>query len=117
MRKPQLGLSLTLAVLFAAGGCAHEPPFSPSQGHIQAPPATTAKADDIPSPIKSIPFVPPPKPVERPQTYSVVVSEVPEQQELQHDLQRVQQACFGAEVAMSEADLRGVAEKWLRAAC
>ena len=77
MRKPQLGLSLTLAVLFAAGGCAHEPPFSPSQGHIQAPPATAAKADDIPSPIKSIPFVPPPKPVERPQTYSVVVSEVP----------------------------------------
>jgi len=41
----------------------------------------------------------------------------PQQQELQQDLQRVQQACFGAEVAMSEADLRGVAEKWLRLAC
>jgi hypothetical protein len=35
--------------------------------------------------------------------------------ELQSDLQRVQQACFGAKAgAMSEPDLRGVAEKWLR---
>jgi hypothetical protein len=35
--------------------------------------------------------------------------------ELQNDLQRVQQACFGAQAgAMSEPDLRGVAEKWLR---
>ena len=42
----------------------------------------------------------------------------PQQQELQQDLQRVQKACFGTNAsAMSEADLRGVAEKWLRAAC
>ena len=39
-------------------------------------------------------------------------------EELQQDLQRVQQACFGATGgAMSETDLRSVAEKWLRAAC
>ena len=42
----------------------------------------------------------------------------PQRQELQQDLQRVQQTCFGASgSAMSEADLRSVAEKWLRAAC
>src|SRR6185295_13740602 len=31
----------------------------------------------------------------------------PQRQELQQDLQRVQQACFGAKSAMSETDLRG----------
>ena len=41
----------------------------------------------------------------------------PQQKELQQDLQRVQQACFGAKGGtMSEIELRGVAEKWLRAA-
>jgi hypothetical protein len=41
-----------------------------------------------------------------------------QQQDLQQDLQRVQQACFGADGgAMSEADLRSIAQKWLRAAC
>ncbi len=38
-----------------------------------------------------------------------------QQKELQTDLQRVERACFGAsDSAMSEADLRGVASKWLR---
>ena len=40
-----------------------------------------------------------------------------QQQELQQDLQRVQQTCFGSRSQMSEADLRSLAEKWLRAAC
>jgi|GEM_PF-385982 len=41
-----------------------------------------------------------------------------QQQELQQDLQRVQQTCFSSNGSkMSEADLRGVVEKWLRAAC
>ena len=41
-----------------------------------------------------------------------------QQQELQQDLQRVQQACFGASAGtMSEIELRGVADKWLRVAC
>jgi hypothetical protein len=40
-----------------------------------------------------------------------------QQQELQSDLKRVEQACFGASAgAMSEADLRTVASKWLRLA-
>lgn len=39
----------------------------------------------------------------------------PEQQELQSDLKRVEQACFGANGnAMTDADLRRVASKWLR---
>ena len=51
-------------------------------------------------------------------TSPLVNLQEPQQQELQQDLQRVQQACFGAGGgAMSEADLRGVAEKWLRLAC
>ena len=39
-----------------------------------------------------------------------------QRQELQQDLQRVQQTCFGSRSQMSEADLRSLAEKWLRAA-
>lgn len=40
-----------------------------------------------------------------------------QRQELQQDLQRVQQTCFGGNGSkMSEADLRSLAEKWLRAA-
>lgn len=42
----------------------------------------------------------------------------PQRQELLQDLQRVQQTCFGAAGnTMSETDLRGLAEKWLRVAC
>jgi hypothetical protein len=40
----------------------------------------------------------------------------PQKQELAADLERVQSACFGAAAAMSEADLKSVAEKWLRLA-
>ncbi len=41
----------------------------------------------------------------------------PEQQELQQDIQRGQQSCFGTSaVTMSETDLRSLAEKWLRTA-
>jgi hypothetical protein len=41
----------------------------------------------------------------------------PRKQELQTDLDRVQKACFGAQTSeMSESELRGVAEKWLRLA-
>jgi hypothetical protein len=39
-------------------------------------------------------------------------------QDLQSDLQRVQQSCFGAGSSpLSETDLRGIAKKWLDAAC
>lgn len=52
----------------------------PSQGHITAPApkadAATAAAE-IPPPARVSTFVPPPKPSVKPQTYSVVVNEVP----------------------------------------
>jgi len=45
----------------------------------------------------------------------LVTLKEPQHAELQSDLQRVEQACFGAGgSAMSEADLRSVASKWLR---
>ena len=41
-----------------------------------------------------------------------------DKQELQKDLQKVQQSCFGSGAStLSDADLRGVAKKWLDAAC
>lgn len=60
-------------------GCAHEPAFPPSQGHIdanqQSKPAVAA--GNIPKPIKSTAFLPPPRPKVKEQTYSVVVNDVP----------------------------------------
>ena len=51
-------------------------------------------------------------------TSPLVTLREPQREELQQDLQRVQQTCFGSNGSkMTEADLRGVAEKWLRAAC
>ena len=64
---------------FFLAGCAHEPPFGPSQGHIDStqPAKPAAVAGDIPKPVKSNSLLPPPKPKAREQTYSVVVNEVP----------------------------------------
>ena len=48
-------------------------------------------------------------------TSPLVTLKEPQHAELQGDLKRVEQACFGAgNSAMSEADLRSVASKWLR---
>lgn len=66
------GAALAAALL---AGCAYPPPLPVSRNHIQAEPQT--KASGIPEPIKAGSFVPPPKPSARPQTYSVVVNEVP----------------------------------------
>ncbi|HVS27353.1 MAG TPA: secretin N-terminal domain-containing protein [Burkholderiales bacterium] len=66
---------LSLALLF--GGCAANYPHIPqSQGHISAAKPEIEPAE-IPAPVTTTAFVPPPKPVEKPQTYSVVVNEVP----------------------------------------
>ncbi|OIQ83754.1 type II secretion system protein D precursor [mine drainage metagenome] len=66
-------------VSISLAGCTHEPVFSPSQGHIDtSPPARSAvMAGNIPKPVKSPPFLPPPKPKTKEQTYSVVVNDVP----------------------------------------
>jgi len=67
---------LMLAAL--AAGCANIKPYvPPSEGHITAP-AVKPEADRaIPPPARVSEFVPPPKPAVKPQTYSVVVNEVP----------------------------------------
>ena len=70
------GWVLALAMLPAAG-CARAPAMPPSDAHIGALTQPAAKPSDIPQPVRTAPFVPPPKPVARPQTYSVVVNEVP----------------------------------------
>lgn len=66
-----------LPVLVA--GCAHQPPFTPSQGHIDSNQAEKAAVapGNIPRPVKSAAYLPPPKPKAKEQTYSVVVNDVP----------------------------------------
>ncbi len=73
-------LTASLAVFLAAAGCAvpRAPSVSPSQGHITVPaPADATTTADIPPPVRLSTFVPPPQPALKPQTYSVVVNEVP----------------------------------------
>lgn len=64
-------------VVLAIAGCAQTRPYvPPSEGHIvQAPKAAVEPV--IPPPARVSSFVPPPQPTVKPQTYSVVVNEVP----------------------------------------
>lgn len=55
-------------------------PIQPSTQHIQQPPIPVATADSIPSPIKNSVALPPPKPVTKVETYSVVVTNVSAQE-------------------------------------
>lgn len=75
---PCIGLA-TLLVAVAAGCAAPGKPYvPPSQGHIMAPePKAITPPQDIPPPARISSFVPPPRPTIKPQTYSVVVNEVP----------------------------------------
>ena len=63
------------AALLAAfvAGCGHAPP-KPAATHIRAPEARAET--DIPQPVQISPILPKPKPAARPETYSVVVSNV-----------------------------------------
>jgi len=59
-------------------GCADIRPYvPPSEGHIAAPQVKPEPERAIPPPARTSSFVPPPKPSIKPQTYSVVVNEVP----------------------------------------
>ena len=82
-KKPIL---LLMATVLLVQACAHESAIKPSNGHIdgqnqpQKNTATTNQAvvdNVIPKPIKNIPYLPPPQAKVKPQTYSVVVNEVP----------------------------------------
>ncbi len=68
-----------IALLFAlVAGCAEiRPHVPPSAGHITAPQIKPEPEKAIPPPARTSSFVPPPKPAIKPQTYSVVVNEVP----------------------------------------
>lgn len=72
-------IALACALGLLAGGCANiRPDIAQSQGHIakpETPPAATAAS--IPPPARVSSLVPPPVPQVKPQTYSVVVNEVP----------------------------------------
>jgi general secretion pathway protein D len=69
---------LALAIVLAAAGCANIKPYiPPSEGHISAPAAKAEPDRAIPPPARVSEFVPPPRPAVKPQTYSVVVNEVP----------------------------------------
>ncbi|HEU4707987.1 MAG TPA: pilus (MSHA type) biogenesis protein MshL [Methylophilaceae bacterium] len=69
-------------ILFAVAlaGCAHESQVPPSNGHIDVSDIKSQKAPasaNIPAPVVTQAYVPPPKPKPKEQTYSVVVNEVP----------------------------------------
>ena len=75
-----LAALVVVAVLTAfAAGCADIRPTAPeSTGHIAAAPKPRPEVEKaIPPPARVSTFVPPPKPALKPQTYSVVVNEVP----------------------------------------
>ena len=69
---------LTLAFLSgscATGNLSNYPQIPQSEGHITG--KLGPEAGEIPAPVKTTGFVPPPKAVEKAETYSVVVNEVP----------------------------------------
>src|SRR5690606_38797974 len=74
---------LTISVALALFGCAHQSKVMPSSGHIdgevasQPGQSSAVASGDIPKPVKSAVYLPPPTPKAKEQTYSVVVNEVP----------------------------------------
>jgi general secretion pathway protein D len=70
--------ALACSMVLAIPGCANIKPYIPtSEGHIMRPEAKPEPDKAIPPPARVSDLVPPPKPAAKPQTYSVVVSEVP----------------------------------------
>lgn len=71
---------LMVMVVSALAACAHDSTVSPSKGHINAKPDAQASSDlaaNIPKPVISKAYLPPPRAKAKEQTYSVVVNEVP----------------------------------------
>jgi MSHA type pilus biogenesis protein MshL len=78
--KPGTGMALVCGLtscLLIAGCAGIRPDVPQSEGHIAAAPVKPEPAAAIPPPARVSTFVPPPKPAVKPQTYSVVVHEVP----------------------------------------
>ena len=75
VRLPVLAVAVVMA---AGGGCSAYRPYIPeSEGHIEKPKSEAPASKDIPPPARVSTFVPAPKPAPKPQTYTVVVNEVP----------------------------------------
>ena len=71
-------LALAVAIAVSVAGCANIKPYiPPSEGHIAAAQVKSEPDRAIPPPARVSEFLPPPKPTVKPQTYSVVVNEVP----------------------------------------
>ena len=71
-------VALSCAAVLLTGGCLQfQPTVPPSEGHITKPAAKAESSQAIPPPARVSPLVPPPVPQVKPQTYSVVVHEVP----------------------------------------
>lgn len=86
MRNKKKILSwICVAVILNITACAHTSKVQPSKGHIDGQAAVSASqvrkkpivVADIPKPITSTPYLPPPKPRAKEQTYSIVVYDTP----------------------------------------
>lgn len=71
------GLPFVVLVLSVAGCANIKPYIPPSEGHIAAAQMKSEPDKAIPPPARVSEFLPPPKPAVKPQTYVVVVNEVP----------------------------------------
>src|SRR5512134_795034 len=70
--------ALAWSIALAVAGCANIKPYiPPSEGHITRPESKPEADKAIPPPARVSDLVPPPRHAAKPQTYSVVVSEVP----------------------------------------
>ena len=74
---PRIASILILPCMLGLTSCAHQSAVAPSEGHIDNSPPAVVQAADIPKPVKSSNYLPPPKPRVKEQTYSVVVNDVP----------------------------------------
>lgn len=74
---PRVASILILPCMLGLTSCAHQSAVAPSEGHIDNGPPAVVQAADIPKPVKSSNYLPPPKPRVKEQTYSVVVNDVP----------------------------------------
>ncbi len=74
MRLRNMFYLCTISMMLA--GCGTRP-IQPSDKHIQQPPSP---ATDIPQPLKRSIVLPPPKPMDKAETYSVIVTNVPAQE-------------------------------------
>ena len=76
--SPAVAMVWVCTIALLAGGCAQIHPSLPqSQGHIAAAAVKPQASVAIPPPARVATLVPPPAPQVKPQTYSVVVHEVP----------------------------------------